>query len=305
MRPGALAVARQAIWVFDLDGVVADVRRTYRAAYVEGLARFLERDLGLPVAAHGYCSVADVSLLKQHEGFNAPEHVAAFLLRAGLCAAVRLQGRPLTRARARIGAWVRAAMVDGRLSRWREALVDGLGPDERRWVEQRERLDAALAWCRESYAGSAHVEQAYGISPRGAFPGRWQDDRLLLDPAISAGPLRRVGVYTGRTRAEARFLMRRFDLLREVPDVALACTDGGDWKPDPAPLERLRVALGGGPLVYFGDVAADRSALLGLRAREPSATSLLAQVRSDPAVPRWAEADLYATTLTALLVEIA
>jgi len=292
-RPGALDAIAGAIWIFDLDGVVVDVRKTYRRSYVEGLVRHLKVDCGLRVARGGTFTLEDAHRLKGHVAFNAPEHVAAFFLRASLAAAERHSGRTLDGTTCGLGEWIASALASGRLSQWRDALVADLDPAARARVDAREDLRAALACCHEVYAGSADVARIYGDVPRFDLPGLWRKDRLLLDQAIARDDPR-VGVYTGRTCIEARWLMERFAMLRSVPEHALACTTKGAWKPDPEPLAALRQALGGGPLVYFGDLEADRQAALELREREPEERTMLVQIVERRAAPRWPEADVVA-----------
>ena len=279
VREGAVEVGRRAALVFDLDGVVADVRATYRRAYVEGLRWHLTAHLGLEVARSGTFHVAQVHALKRHPAFNAPEDVVAHFLLAALVSAERHPGAELTPALCDVGGAFE-----------RDELLAGLDASARRRVLSRLDVPRALAACREAYAGSSDLKRVYGHVPERRVKGLAHRDRLLLNP-LRPPPRRPMGVYTGRARREARWLMDRFAFFSRVSDAHLACTDSGAYKPDPVPLVALHEALGGGPLVYFGDTAGDREAMARFRRERPGC--LLVQVTNGE--PWWPEADFVAT----------
>jgi phosphoglycolate phosphatase-like HAD superfamily hydrolase len=65
--------------VFDLDGVVLDVRASYRQAYVVGIAYYLREFIRLD-AFPAWLTVAEVNALKRVPGHNAPEDTVRALL---------------------------------------------------------------------------------------------------------------------------------------------------------------------------------------------------------------------------------
>ncbi len=285
---------RRAALIYDLDGVVVDVRATYRQAYLCGIESYFRLDLGLqrpPVR------VAAVHLLKRHRGFNDPAEVTAILLRLLLRA--HLQGPSPGFAER----WIAAALADGRLDAWRPAALAGLDPAQQAWLIERENLEAALALVREHYVGSAAVARVFGTRPRLRVLGLARRDRLLAD--AQSGEMRPVGVYSGRTFAEIQMVLgefERFAPLRRAGDhAAIEAVDTGAHKPDGAPLLRLAERLGRDVVLYLGDLQADRLALLDARRRDPHRIWLLGQVLAGPRDHPWDDADAAAGTVDALV----
>ncbi|MBI5611265.1 MAG: hypothetical protein HY902_20495 [Deltaproteobacteria bacterium] len=287
---------RQAAIIYDLDGVVVDVRATYRQAYLRGIESYFRLDLGLPRPP---LRLAAVHLLKRHRGFNDPAEVTAILLRLLLRA--HLEGRAADSRWTEH--WIAAALSDGRLDDWRPAALAGLEPAQQAWVTERENLDAALALVREQYVGSAAVAQVFGTRPRLRVLGLARRDRRLADPR--AAETRPIGVYSGRTFAEIQWIIQKFErfssLTRAGTRAAIEAVDTGAHKPDGAPLLRLAERLGRDVVLYIGDLQADRLALLDARRRDPQRTWLLGQVLAGPRAAAWAEADAVAQTVDDLI----
>jgi phosphoglycolate phosphatase-like HAD superfamily hydrolase len=296
LRADTVASLRRATLVLDLDGVVVDVRATYRLSYLQGIAWHLQHDLGLPWRGRTLAPLRAVHTLKRHAGFNAPAEVVALLLRLSLIAAWRVQGQVLDARQIDATNWIQDGLRDRRLDRWREVTWAALDGPGRAWLEGVEAPERALAVCRETYVGSVHTQALFGHAPVRRVAGLWRHDRLLLDPRRPP-PDRPVAVYTGRTTAEARWLLQRFRWFDEV--TALETVDTGAYKPDGLPLQRLR-GEADRPLLYIGDLTADRQALQDARRRWPEQTWLLGQI-APPGQERWSDADIVATDINALL----
>ncbi len=289
-RPGAVEAARGLPLIFDLDGVVVDVRQSYRQAYILGITWFLNEILGRPGDAAGF-TVADVALLKRHRGFNAPRDVVAFFLRAALVSdSADQRGGGFSR----VSTWIKAGLADGRLDRGAEALFDGLSAQTRAAVRSVEDVDAALSSCHEVYIGSRNFMTVYGAAPRGDWPGLWPADRLLLprDRPPCRLPL---GVYSGRTRGEIDHLFERLPFFAPIAPAHVHSADDPGAKPDAEPLIRLIDSLGAGGAVYLGDTEADRQTVIALRRQRPDLVCLLAQIDEDKEAQWWPEAEFAAT----------
>lgn len=247
--------ARDLVIVLDLDGVVVDVRASYRQAYLDGIARYLADDLGLAPDDVALPALDDVHALKRRGGFNAPEQTVTALLSASLV--------PVPHA-------------------------------ARRRIEARRDDAVALALCHEAYVGSARFQQVYGAAPRGGFAGLAEHDRPLLarDRPACRRPL---GVYTGRRRREADLVLARWPFFAPLHADCVATPDTGAWKPDPAPLAAIARHFAAPGIVYFGDMEDDRSTLLQFRAAFPHLRALLVQVAAEPGALPWPDADLTAT----------
>ncbi len=289
---------QRAAIIYDLDGVVIDVRGTYRLAYLRGIQSYFRLELGIALPQRP-ASMAAVHLLKRHRGFNDPAEVTAILLRLLLRANV--QNRQSDQAFAQ--QWIAAALADGRLDRWRSETLRDLDESAQQYIIQSERPDVALALVREHYVGSAAMAQVFGTAPRLQVLGLARRDRLLADPAL--GDERPMAVYSGRTFAEIQWVIKRFarfaPLLQAGRGAAIEAVDTGAHKPDGAPLLRLAERLGRDVVVYVGDLEADRQALLDARRRDPGRTWLLGQVLASPQSRVWPDADAAGTAVDVLL----
>lgn len=272
--------------IFDLDGVVIDVRNTYRQAYVAGVMWALRADAKLAVQTPLF-TVDDVHALKRHPGFNAPRDTVAFFARACLCALAAVEpGQPVSANAVR--RLLDSLAGDGGLDEWSTRTLAGLSDDMgRSWVVRTEAGLRALQRTHEAYAGSAATLQVYGHPPLGELDGLCRNDKLLMrvDRKTSVP----VAVYTGRTRGEALMVMRRFALFADVPAERLVTTDDDAYKPDPAPLARLIDRLDCERAIYIGDTAADRDTVRAYGAIGRTTPCALAQVVT-PEQAAWPEA---------------
>lgn len=303
VRPDSLPLLQQAAIILDLDGVIVDVRKTYRQAYLQGIAWHLRRDLKLQVADKTLIPLKAVHLLRLHPGFNAPLETVAILLRLALVGAIRSPDQVLTRQHIQAERWIENALADKTLSDWRTTTLDGLTAQQQERVLTLEQPQVALERALECYFGSAQVRKILGINPVGSELGLAQQDAWLADPELP--PIdRQLAIYTGRKLAEVHWLLprwRRFDALLQKPncDQLLATADQGQLKPDGAPLEQLAEAMNARIVLYIGDLQADRLSLLDARRRFPKRQWLLGQVQS-ASQARWPDADIAAATLDQL-----
>jgi phosphoglycolate phosphatase-like HAD superfamily hydrolase len=213
--------------VFDMDGVLADVSRSYRAVVRETARRFFRpaprwRELTSPLF-----SLAELALLKQGGGLNNDWDLTYRVIELLM---MPLGPVPSDRHRDR-DPWERFLRAMGRLD---------LGPLLRFLDRSREPLrDLARrprpanpflrGLCRgevgsgnlvkqifqEVYLGAARFRATYGLPPR-AYRGRgfMERERLLAPPALLRGLASRhlLGIATGRPEAEAGFFLDRFGL---------------------------------------------------------------------------------------------
>lgn len=300
LREGALPLLRQAAIILDLDGVIVDVRKTYRRAYLDGIAWHLQRDLGLQLGDNTPIALDAVHLLRLHPGFNAPLETVAILLRLALVAAIRFPNQPLMQQHIDAEGWIQRALADKTLGDWRSTTLNSLKPQQQDQLLAMEQAQLALDRALECYFGSAQIQQIIGVIPVGDRVGLAAEDVVLAD--LQTPPLdRQMAVYTGRKLAEVRWLLprwRRFDRLLAQPncDQLLATADQGQLKPDGVPLEQLAQTMSAKIVLYIGDLHADRLSLLDARQRFPQRQWLLGQVQSADQ-PRWPDADLAAPTL--------
>jgi len=297
------AVSRPALIIFDADGTLIDVTRSYREAAPVAAGIYL-RLLGLtppPLTGDLY------DTFKRMTGFNDDWDLTAGLLHVllaglpparplpngewadpdALIAALRTAAAPLSGAMPPLPDW--ESLV-------RAVRTAGGGPDGLRRVVPGH--NAHLIWrtgdaattdlvqriFSEVYLGADLFAEGYGYPARfHVGPGLIETETLLIgrDTLAALGRFARLGIATGRTRFEMAHPLRRFDLapffgaIATMTDALEAQSPGGEslLKPHPYLLQRAADALdptGALPAAYVGDapddiMAARRADALGGR----------------------------------------
>jgi phosphoglycolate phosphatase-like HAD superfamily hydrolase len=290
MYQSANTLPRPAIVIFDMDGTLVDITRSYREATPVAADRYL-RLLGLvppPLTGDVY------DLFKQMTGFNDDWDLTTGLLEllvAGLPPALPLSAHIWPGQEALIAA-LRAAVAP--LAGMTPFLPDlaaliepvraaGGGLAGLRQLTRRH--NAHLVWrdgnaattdlvqrlFSEAYLGEQLFADCYGFPARyQRGPGLIESERLLVSPVTLEALSRRgrLGIATGRTRFEAAYTLklmglgRFFGAVTTMTDALEAQTPGGEslLKPHPYLLQRAAEALDpGGRLVaaYLGDAPDD------------------------------------------------
>ncbi|HEY6379152.1 MAG TPA: HAD family hydrolase [Candidatus Dormibacteraeota bacterium] len=238
VRAGLAPGFRAEAVVLDVDGVLIDVRGSFREAARQTVVT-VQRLLG--VADPWRPSQQDIVDLKSARGFNDDIDVSIAL--------------------AALGADGRQAELPGL-----RAAVDAIGgglAGLRRVAPDLRRIDGTLVLriFDELYWGADATER------RGGEPARYGADRrgliereeLLIAPALPerlrASGARAVAIVSGRTRLEMDAALDRLGWT--ASDLDAVVTGDAIRKPDPACLDCVVAATGVGSLVYVGDVRDD------------------------------------------------
>jgi len=243
--------------LFDVDGVLVDVRASFRHVVCEATSRYLG-EAGMGIWQVRPFRPEDVRLFKDAGGFGRDWDVAIgatefFLWKSktqDLADGLDLRDKPPLLA---------DVLRDARGAGGGLPALRGIfGPD--RVPADVPRLER---WCRQLYAGADLCERLYGFAPeawvgRGAveeeFPLLGKRGRALLQG-------KNVGLLTGRTPAEARLVVERLGLEGTVRNIV---SDDGvvPRKPDPASLEAALRALHEPGGYFFGDTLDDLRTVL-------------------------------------------
>lgn len=237
-RPGLRPGFRPDTVVLDVDGVLIDVRGSFREAVCE-TAVVVQRSLGVPQPWRP--SPHDVSTLKAAGGFNDDIDVTIALTAIGAAG----RGAEVAALRTAIDA------AGGGLNALRRVAPDLA------------RIDGALVLqvFDELYWGADDIERLKGHKPRHAPPGPGliEHEVVLVGedflPRLRAAGAAHVGIISGRTPAELEAALRM--LGWELRDLDAVVSGDVLRKPDPACLERVVAATGARALVYLGDVRDD------------------------------------------------
>jgi phosphoglycolate phosphatase-like HAD superfamily hydrolase len=253
LRAVALADVADLI-VFDVDGVLVDVRDSYPWVITHAAQEFLH-EVGL-TGEEWAVLPEETTWFKQAGGFNSDWDLAAAVvlvylvkaLREGTHAIGELRRRPpslreITQQLARSG---------GGLVMLERLLMDPLRADEAeqvlgRW--NRRRIDQL---CMEFYAGS-DSPAVFGVIPNTyQGPGLMMREKALVT-ADDLPPGFAYGLYTGRAQGETDQALKLLG-LRDVfvPELQITA-DSGIRKPDPEGLRVLARRVRPRLLIYAGD----------------------------------------------------
>lgn len=312
LRPGVRAVLpRVDTIVFDVDGVLLDVRDSIRQVNILSVPAFLRSLPGWTAFDDLLCS-EDIECFKRAGGFNDDWDLTCAVVLLYLFKAARYRRRdatylhPLaptvadfTDAIAARGGWLSAA----------EAIVwDQTTPEEQAVVRSEWDQKRVLRLFQEMWAGDLSP-RLYGFTPQ-FYPGKGaiRNDRPLVDLRRIPGD-KTLAVLTGRTLEEARVALEKVGLDSRIslPGVQGVTKNDGFYKPEPEGMRTLLTRLGARVALYIGDALDDLRTVLAFRTLPESAhiTLLSAQVLTGTAgtagAPLFAQADIVADDVNLVL----
>ena len=292
------------IFLFDVDGVLVDVRPSYHETIMRTTVMYLRQVLGL-LAPDDLLTREHVAVLKRVGGFNNDWYSVAAILHilvaelpptpvpdsrtvSALHATARgLASLPDLEERLRRGAQRLLDLEDeiharGGSLRAVRALVSGHNAHlviHDSWLAQ---TNPIVRVYQELYLGPDLFRQVYGLSPRyyEGPPLIDQDERIISPETLDNLAARhRLGLVTGRPHVEAEYTLRRlglwhyFHVLVGYDDVAAEMRRRGTneylGKPNPWPLSRAARQIdptGKMGVAYVGDTVDDTRAAIALRA---------------------------------------
>jgi HAD superfamily phosphatase len=265
--------------IFDIDGVLVEVGRSFREVISLAVQFYFNRVLGLPGAERlilpeetGLFKLAgrfnnDWDLAKGAAAYGVMKLLAGPSLLTGM-AALRSAEPALDRFLERVRE--RGGGLDALLALVRENLngTDG------QTFQSLYRPDLVQRIFQEHYAGPLLCRTFYGFDPQYyTGPGLVENERYLAGPGLLetlAASGIRLGVLSGRTAEEAEYVLRRMDLDRLLSPGAVVVDDGVlAPKPDPAGLVALQRRMGFARAIYVGDTPDDWTTVRAFRALGP------------------------------------
>jgi len=211
--------------IFDVDGVLVDVHRSFIAAAVDAVTE-----------ATGFHSFTEgeVRQLKLIRGFNNDWHVAV----AG-------------------AAWIRFRGDLTFPEFAREIDQHGGGLEGLRYMvgsDLTDDFEARLTrLTQEAYGGTTACRQLYGFEPENIRrPGRWQEEVPLLSDAEVQSLAPRMGIVTGRSAAEMELAFQLLGWRLPAEQVAVSDDPERD-KPDPVNLNSILEYLNSRKALLAGD----------------------------------------------------
>lgn len=247
--------------IFDIDGVLIDVSRSFTLATCEVVQFYLTRMLGWQTAGR-YITPSDVDRFKAAGGFNDDWDLACALVLLNLAKARRLgttDAARLRRARPTVAQVTRALRESQGGYRGLQGLL--LDPMDSQGAESVRRLwniEKIRQIYKEHFGGKEYCRRIYGFDPQ-YYTG---SGYILNDkPLLRADLLRRrpwkLGIYTGRTQGEARAAVELLGAQDLFSRDNMITVDDGIMKPDPRGLRVLVDRLGSRLAIFCGDMPDD------------------------------------------------
>jgi phosphoglycolate phosphatase-like HAD superfamily hydrolase len=252
-RAGALAELADLL-VFDMDGVLINVRESFPQAISHAAQQFLvEQGLeGDELAV----TPEETALFKAAGGFNSDWALAQAVCLVYLVKARRVPGASLAalrRAPPTLGDLTRQlARLGGGLAALERVLLDPLTPAEAEEVRRRWDRARVSRLCMEYYGGR-DCPTIYGI-PAETYTGEGfiRRERPLMTAADWPEAVH-LGIYTGRSRGEVDQALALLGAAERFPPESVVCEDSGIRKPNPEGLRRLARWFRPRVLIYLGD----------------------------------------------------
>ncbi len=313
IKPDVLELlARLDTLVFDVDGVLLDVRDSIRAVNVQAVPVYL-RTLSGWRAPDDLLTSNDIERFKQAGGFNDEWDLTCAVVLLYLWKGARENSRdadhlhPLlptiaafTDAIAARGGWLRAA----------EAVVfEQTTPEQEQTIRAQYDKHLAGRIFQELWAGDL-CPRVYGYAPTiNPGPGAVRRDRPLLDVSRLPSGNVTLAALTGRTLSEAQLALEMADLDERIalPGPQGITRDDGFFKPEPWGMRTLLARLNARVALYVGDALDDLRTVLAFRTLPEAehVTLLSAQVLTGTVgtdAPRlFTDADIVAPDVNAVL----
>lgn len=267
--------------ILDIDGVILDVRESFRRAISLTTQFYFENYLHWPKGPT-LIEPEETQAFKLARGFNndweLTDAVVLFYLVRSIkvgskdLGLLRAGGGPLSQFVAEIetlGGGIEAAtkIVEDDFSRIRDL-----------W--QRNIIKQIF---QEIYAGVDHCMEIYGFEPSLIrHEGLLSQEKTLIDKDLVAAFYPKVGVITGRTSKEAALALKMASLSELVDPKAIIGDDGGKRKPDPSLLSQLAEYFETKVGAYLGDTADDLEMVNNFKAEGNKATFISCMISVDP-----------------------
>ena len=263
---GALEQAAAAdVLIFDVDGVLVDVNRSLRLVSCEAAQFYLTRVLHWQTKTY-YVLPRDIALFKSAGGFNDDWDLTRALVLLYLVKAHKLaatHAASLRRASPTIAQVTRSLRASaGGYPGLQRMLLDPLGADARAAILGKWDTEFIARIFKEHFAGARFCREFYGFEPEYYLGPAYIDrDRPLVDPALLACASWKIGLYTGRTLAEAKHAISLIGAGHLINWEHVVTADDSIYKPDPRGLEILAQRMGFRSAVFFGDMPDDAEAV--------------------------------------------
>jgi HAD superfamily phosphatase len=248
--------------VFDIDGVLIDVRGSFREAVRETVQYYLKKNYDLD-SPQIMIAPDDIQQCKMAGGYNNDWDVAEALVAFSAAKIIRHKVKhllELKKIEPTLAAFMQVVRKKGGgLENAYAVLFQGMTGEEREKLKVEVRRKEIVEIFQELYAGVNYCQRLYQRRPnffRGE--GKIENEKAILKPGLLFKDAFKYGVFTGRTREEAELALEQLDMASIMDSRAIIADDGAiAGKPDPAGMVRIAETLQCAMPVYCGDMPDD------------------------------------------------
>lgn len=247
--------------VLDIDGVILDVRDSFRVAISNTVQYFFSERLAFKGSVT-LLSPRETQLFKLAGGFNNDWELTYAACLFYLVKAAKLDSRSLYELRKKGG-------NIGNYTNLVRKLGGGLEGSKQacfRKLDRRETLELEKLWdtdfirriFQEYYSGLDYCQKLYGFTPRYVKKkGLVDQEKVIISKELVDEFSPRVAILTGRTKREANTALKRASLKGMILPNLVFTAEEGITKPDPAPLRHLGGVMKTQVGIYLGDTPDD------------------------------------------------
>jgi HAD superfamily phosphatase len=254
--------------ILDIDGVVLDVSESFRVAIAETAQYYALNVMNLADTGP-VLHIPETELFKFAGGFNSDwdltNAVVALLVakhaQSGAADTLTLREQEPT--------WADYTEAikrrGGGLTNAEAVILERLTPSQRRDFARGWNPKLVTQLFQEMYAGDDTCRALYGFDPEHIHgEGYYKREKVLLDKELLPSKLK-LGIVTGRTRAETRLALKMAGITDLIPEKHWITEDDGVRKPDGRTMLRLRENMEFRCGVFVGDTMDDHNTILNYR----------------------------------------
>ena len=254
--------------LFDIDGVLLDVSKSFRVAITQTTQHFAVHTLNLENTGE-LLLPEEVELFKFAGGFNDDWDLTNAAVALVIAKWAQSGAKDTQAVRDESPSWAEfTAALKRRGGGLQEAegfILEMLGSVERREFARAWQPRAVTRLFQEFYAGDDACHSLYGFHPETVHgDGLYKQEEVLIDPTLLP-PNMKIGVVTGRMLPETKLALRHAKLLNRIPETHWITPEMGAKKPDARVMHMAQGAMDFKLALYVGDILDDLQSVLNYR----------------------------------------
>lgn len=265
--------------LFDVDGVLLDVSRSFRTAIVQTVQWIAVHQLELENTGP-LLEESEIEGFKFAGGFNDDWDLTSAATAFAIAKWTQTGAKDTLSLREAGPSWKEFTdslrRRGGGLQEAEGYVLEELTPTQRREFARRWNPKNITRLFQEFYAGDDACRDLYGFDPETIHgPGLYKQEKVIVNPELIPAGLK-IGLVTGRAQPETRLAMREAKLSNRIKPEHWITPERGAKKPDGRTLQIAQEAMGFKYALYVGDILDDLNTVLNYRALRSSGKARVA-----------------------------